>query len=197
MASEPKATWAARSWPDDFRGLCRVLLHQQCWCWGQDICRTEGNLLLAHGFERVRPPAGVQGSSRYQLRVSSRSAVTLWGFGLYYSRCARGGIYLNRYDCVPRYCHRSGFLDDVWTPDALAPTHAVDTHGATVAYLTSKAAAWIGSYERWVLESMGVTYRRNTLRNWHEPAVLPENVPDEWRRLALLARTPLIFHRRT
>jgi len=190
---ELKATWTATSWPNDFQALCRLLLHQQCWCWGQDVRRREGNLLLTHGFERVRPPVGAQGSSRYQLRTSSRSAITLWGFGFYYSRCGRGGIYLNRYDCALRYCHHSGFLDGVWTPAALpmmcqAPCVDIHYSYSNLAYLAGKAACWISSYEEWVLGRFGLAYRRNTLRDWHEPSVLPEIVPEEWRRLGWFVR---------
>ncbi len=189
--SELKPTWTAISWPNDSQALCRLLLHQQCWCWGQDVRQGEGNLLLAHGFERVRPPLGTQGSSRYQLRISSRSAITLWGFGLYYSRCGRGGIYLNRYDCVPRFCHHSGFLDGVWTPDAvptMRPAASVGIPDSNLTYLAGKAACWIASYEEWVLDRFGLAYRQNTLRNWHEPSVLPELVPEEWRRFGSLVR---------
>ena len=32
----------------------KLLLDQQCWCWGQDIRHPEGNLLLTHGFVRER-----------------------------------------------------------------------------------------------------------------------------------------------
>jgi len=191
--SEPKATWTATSWPNDFQALCRLLLHQQCWCWGQDVRQREGNLLLAHGFERVRPPLGTEGGSRYQLRISSRSTITLWGFGLYYSRCGRGGIYLNRYDGLLRYCHHAGFLDGVWSPAALPlmrPAPLGDIQDSNLTYLAGKAACWISSYEEWVLGRFGLAYRRDTLRDWHEPSVLPEIVPEEWRRCGGLVRIP-------
>lgn len=189
--SQLKATWTAHAWPDDFRGLCQLLLHQQCWCWGQDIRHPEGNLLLAHGFERVRPPAHVQGSTRYQLRLSARSTVTLWGFGLYYARCGRGGVYLNRYDCVPRFCHQAGFLENVWTRDALplsCSTGCAYGHEPETVYLVVKATEWISRYEQWVLGQFGLSYRKDVLREWHEPAVLPDSLPSEWLRLGLLAR---------
>jgi hypothetical protein len=190
--SQPTATWTADAWPEDFRRLCQLLLHQQCWHWGQDIRHPQGNLLLAYGFKRVRPPAGTQGSSRYQLRLSSRSAITLWGFGLYFARCGRGGVYLNRYDCTPRFCHQAGFLEHVWTRDALPLTCSMDcsaNHGPGTAYLVLKAAEWMSRYEIWVLRQLGVQYRREVLREWHEPAVLPEILPEEWLRLGHLART--------
>jgi hypothetical protein len=183
--------WNAQRWPREFRHWCQILLHQQCWCWGQDIRHPGKNLLQAHGFERVRPPAGHPGSTRYQLRLSARSAITLWGFGLYYARCGRGGMYLNRYECVPRFCHRAGFLDNVWTRDALVLSGSPQCTGpadADVNYLVAKAFEWVANYEEWVIGHMGITYRRNALRDWHEPALLPERVPGEWRRLAESAR---------
>ena len=29
-------------------------MEQQLWCWGRDVERPEGNLLMAYGFERHR-----------------------------------------------------------------------------------------------------------------------------------------------
>jgi hypothetical protein len=43
-------------------------MNARWWCWGQDIRRPEGNLLLASGFERHRPPPDVAGNRRYVLR---------------------------------------------------------------------------------------------------------------------------------
>lgn len=178
-------------WPDQFRPWCQVLLHQQCWCWGQDIRHPEGNLLLAYGFQRVRPPASIQGSTRYQVRISARSTVTLWGFGLYYARCGRGGVFLNRYECIPRFCHMAGFLENVWTKDALpfsCSAQCASFGDPDVNYLVAKAVEWVASYEDWVIGNFGVAYRRAVLKEWHEAALLPERVPEEWRRLADLTR---------
>lgn len=47
------------------------LLSQQCWLWGRDIKRTDGNLLMTFGFERLRPPEGISGSTQYILHISS------------------------------------------------------------------------------------------------------------------------------
>lgn len=186
-----KPTWTACAWPGDFGGLCRILLHQQCWCWGQDIRHPGGNLLLEHGFQRVRPPSHIAGSTRYQLRLSSREAITLWGFGLYYSRCGRGGVYLNRYDCIPRFCHQAGYLEDVWTSEGLPAAsvgEASASHERETTYLVVKALEWVSRYEQWVLAGYGIDYRRQVLRQWHEPAVRPELLPEEWLWLSRLAR---------
>lgn len=57
------------------------LMHQQCWCWGQDVRRPEGNLLLENGFERTRAPEDVSGSFRYWLERNG-TRLALWGFGV-------------------------------------------------------------------------------------------------------------------
>jgi hypothetical protein len=182
-AEKTSAPWTSDAWPEDYQPLYRILLHQQCWLWGQDIKRPEGNLLLEYGFERIRPPAGISGSTRYQVRLSARSTVSLWGFGLYYARCGRGGVYLNRYDATPRYGHSAGFLPQVWTPADL-PVSGKDPH---ISYLAGKAFQWIASYERWVLKRDGLAYRRACLRPWHEPSILPHSLPAEWDRLSQLS----------
>lgn len=61
------------------------LLHQQCWNWGRDIVRPEGNLLLEAGFVKQRPPEGIAGSTRYALRLADGGCWMLWGFGFFYA----------------------------------------------------------------------------------------------------------------
>jgi hypothetical protein len=56
-----------------------MLLNQQCWLWGQDVKRAEGNLLLLHGFDRQRPPV-----SQDTLLLAGNLKVGLWGFGMYF-----------------------------------------------------------------------------------------------------------------
>ena len=182
-AEKTSSPWTGPAWPADYQHLYRLLLHQQCWLWGQDIKRPEGNLLLEYGFRRIRPPASIQGSTRYQIRLSARATLSLWGFGLYYARCGRGGVYLNRYDATPRYGHAAGFLPHVWTPADL-PVTGHDPH---IPYLARKAFHWIATYERWILRHYGIAYRRACLRPWHEPALLPHSLPAEWDALSQLS----------
>jgi hypothetical protein len=61
----------------------RILLNQQCWLWGQDVRRAEGNLLLDFGFERLRAPEEITGSSQYTLALGKNDFLRLWGFGLF------------------------------------------------------------------------------------------------------------------
>ena len=72
-------------------------------------------------------------------------------------------------------------------PPLTRPAPGVDNHDK-VAHLTGKAVTWIGSYEQWVLDRFGMVYRRNTLRNWYEPSVLPERMRDQWLRFGRLFR---------
>ena len=68
------------------------LLHRQCWNWGRDIVRPEGNLLLDAGFRRRRPPEGETGSSCYTLALPNGGCLMLWGFGLLYGMPRKGGV---------------------------------------------------------------------------------------------------------
>jgi hypothetical protein len=53
--------------------------------------------------------------------------------------------------------------------------------------LTQSLLLWIASYEEDILRYPGLFYRRKALQDWHEPAILPERVPEEWRDLAQAA----------
>jgi hypothetical protein len=154
----------------------QLLLHQQCWQWGQDIRRPEGNLLLAYGLERMRPPAGIAGSSTYFVGVAG-GWIRLWGFGLVYAQNGRA-VYLHRYQFEPLLVDPSAAREPIWTPDLLRPIGGWDPQTG------AKALVWIANYERWVLREFGLSYRRSVLWNWHEPAVLPEQLPAAWETLA-------------
>lgn len=161
------------------------LLHQQCWCWGRDIRRSEGNLLLEYGFERVRPPATIAGSSRY-CRTCEQSKLYLWGFGVAFVQQDGAAIYINRYNFVPRWLNVEISLDHVWAAEqlaAFAPPDPVRLRRRT-RRLLKRAMLEFAGYEAWVLNGYGVWYRREALREWHLPAVLPERLPEEWTRLS-------------
>ena len=152
----------------------RTLLHQQCWLWGQDIRRPEGNLLLLYGFERLHPPAGCSGSSQYNLTCASGATLSLWGFSFFYG--SSDGIFVNRFDFVPRAAEPTKRWRHVDEPNTL-PRAPLDAH-------LPAALRWIAGYERWVLEGFGLSYRRRCLATWPSPALLSEALPNEWDNLA-------------
>ena len=148
------------------------LLHEQCSLWGADVRRAEGNLLLEYGFERYRPPKEINGCSQYILNLDGSRRVCLWGFGLFYG--GRRGIHLGRYDFAPRL---ATLKTNVWTP---AQLNAGPLLSGIV--LLEKAVRWIASYERWVDERCGSSYRSACVHlEWEELA-------EELRTLRTLTR---------
>jgi len=161
------------------RGM--ALLNQQCWLWGQDIKRAEGNLLLLHGFERLRAPAGQSGSSQYTLRVGVAGEngleeplqVRLWGFGVYFGR--ERGIFVNRFEFMPRAAE----LADLWQGREMTQLRR-----ARDLALLPPALRWIASYEAWARDDFGVAYRRACLRDWEAAVGDPGSITVAWRELA-------------
>ncbi|MCZ0935343.1 MAG: hypothetical protein OXJ54_09200 [Gemmatimonadetes bacterium] len=168
--------------------LCRSkgqeLLHRQCWNWGRDIVRPEGNLLLEAGFLRRRP-RGEAGSSCYTLALSDGDSLMLWGFGLLYGTPRRGGVYLNRYEFRPVWLPSETIRGPVWKPDMIPAGQAPPSLRIPVD-LTVSAIRRIADYEEWVLARCGLEYRRAVLRQWREPSehLPPQTLPEAWRSLA-------------
>ena len=156
----------------------KALLHQQCWLWGQDIKCVEGNLLLVHGFERLRPPNGLSGSSQYTLSLQGNQSVRLWGFGIYFG--AESGIFLNRFEFIPREAR----MADLW--QAREMTGLPRAKSLT---LLTQILRWIGDYEAWVLRTLGSEYRKSCLCGFQGGnATRADQIPGAWRELALLVK---------
>ena len=167
------------------------LMHQQCWCWGQDVRRPEGNLLLEYGFARTRPPEGVSGSSRYTLHQDG-AHLALWGFGAGYAVEGCGGIYVNRYCFVPRWLADHAALDPVWHADQLASLRRPLTRREIrrSRRLLRSLIRWIASYERWVESACGPGYRPRTLSSWRRTSIPPDRQALEWELLARHVEEP-------
>ncbi len=172
--SHTQPTHCPRPLPSSVRRRGTALLHQQCWLWGQDIKRTEGNLLLQYGFDRVRPPGGTVGSTQYTLALACTNLVRLWGFGFYFG--AAEGLYLNRYDFTPR----AALSSDLWQS---AQEMAGLPRAADLSLMAS-ALHWISNYEAWVAASMGPPYRQTTLVGWKLRASSPALLVRAWSELA-------------
>ncbi|MCY3630033.1 MAG: hypothetical protein OXI05_11595 [Bacteroidota bacterium] len=170
---------------DPRRRVGQELLHQQCWNWGRDIVRPEGNLLLEAGFLRRRPPEGEAGSSCYTLVLPDGDRFTLWGFGVLYGMPLTGGVYLNRYQFCPVWVPLEVIYRPVWTSDMI-PTGQVPPSLRITVDLTVAAIRHIADYEEWVLASYGLEYRCAVLRQWERPSgqLPPQALPEAWRTLA-------------
>ncbi|MCS6801805.1 MAG: hypothetical protein RMM58_01560 [Chloroflexota bacterium] len=171
---------SARSLTRPERRLLDALVDQQFWCWGQDIRRPEGNLLLAFGFERTRPPAGVLGSSCYRLAGAGREVV-LWGWGLLLVGPA-GGVFLPRHGFAPRPA-LAPLAAPCWSPEGLPPLGDAPVPGTGRWF--QAAADWIADYEAWVLATVGLAYRRACAAGSPRATfgLFPERLPALWRHV--------------
>jgi hypothetical protein len=169
------------------RRMASMLLDQQMWCWGRDIVRGEGNLLVQFGFRKERGPANVTGCTAYILAPCPGCQLVLWGFGLFFGLRSSGGMFLRRYEFNPLWTTTQELPTIVWCVDALPAFHAPQSaqERQCMQRLLTAAVNWIASYEQWVLDSVGIDYRRCCLRQWHKKAVPAEFVTDEWRRIAV------------
>jgi len=178
---------------NDSRRLLRHavgLLSQQCWCWGRDILRPEGNWLLEVGFERIKPPPKRDDcSSVYRLELDGGRSVTLRGFGVFFSDRNWGGVFLPRYEFTPRFTPQFTLDCLPWTVSDL-PTLRKPTadERSLCARLTLDLVDWIRSYEVNVIRCLGLEYRQATLSNWNDdkrPFFPAEQFAAGWRELSL------------
>jgi hypothetical protein len=174
--------------PEPIRRRGAELLHLQCWLWGCDIRRAEGNLLLAYGFSRQRPPSGAAGSSAYLMALESGVCVVLWGFGAFYGNPAEGGVYLRRYEFTPVRTAPLNAQRLPWLPDRIRPADIPPEpdvrqrmHRQFVALLE-----WIAQYEMWVRNTYGLAYRRRCAEEStkHTFRIAIEQLVEEWQHLA-------------
>lgn len=172
--------------PGETRRLGKSLLTQQCWCWGQDVRRPEGNLLLEFGFERRRPPHGESGATAYLLRLLPNCVVTLWGFGMWYGECDRGAIFVGRFDFEPKLSLCAEPPLPIWTPKQLSalPVPRTSIERRLTRELLTDALCWAADYERWAIEKTGLPYRKRCLEAWSQRFLPPENVVESWALVA-------------
>lgn len=167
------------------RRRLQPLFHQQCWCWGEDIRRPEGNLLLMRGLTRERGGR----ASRYHLEEQGLF-LTLWGFGATVGTEEDGGIYIDRLSL--RLKLGPVAPPDAWSAAALRGYHyprspAELTHAMR---LFARFAGWVADYEAWVPTVTHPCYRVEVLSRWDDAVVPAEAMAPTWRRAAGATVTP-------
>lgn len=174
--------------PDRLQVRGTKLLAQQCWGWGCDVRRPEGNLLLAYGFDRHRCPKSGADSSMYALTPAPGVQVALWTFGFGYCQVMDGGLFLDRFLFAPRLFDAAQLPPTIWQPAELPPQRRAEGADdlARLARLLPAALAWIIDYERWALATYGLDYRQNCLAQWSRQklALPPEQMVAAWESLA-------------
>ncbi|GAB4426544.1 MAG: hypothetical protein OHK0015_07530 [Chloroflexi bacterium OHK40] len=185
-AARPGVTLAWR-FPEALVGRGTRLLTQQCWYWGCDVRRPAGNLLIAHGFTRTRPPADVAGSTLYTYTPAPETQIVLWSFGVFIGRESCGGLFLERFRFEPYLLETSALPPSIWQQQGLPPLHRPrEADRARTAALLSDLIAWIVAYEEALPRSEGAAYREACLRQWsRQRLALPaDRLIPGWRALA-------------
>jgi hypothetical protein len=171
--------------PTTVRRRAIRLMNQQYWCWGQDIRRPEGNLLLAYGCQRVRPPAGVLGSTRYALSLRADCEITFWGFGLTFASAPAGTLFLPRSGFAPRLAPAGIQVAEIWSLDDVPSLpEPVAGDWPQLCHLLASLTRWIAEYEEWVLTRYGAGYRAAVVAQLPYTTEPVEEMPLNWRQLA-------------
>ena len=176
------------------------LLSQQVWCWGRDIERIEGNWLMEIGFERSEPTfRGDNCDSIYSLELSNGKRVILRGFGVFYGNDQKEGIYLPRYEFLPKYLRRLNIKNIPWEKNDLPELYFPNnSEVSNCVRLVTELVNWIRTYEENVSNILGLDYRKSTLYEWQKivGSIIPaKNMISEWRfvETEISEESPLIF----
>ena len=178
--------------PHSLQKQAEMLFEQQMWCWGCDVRREAGNLLLAYGF-RKRPALESRTSSAYTCLLHPDGALTLWGWGLWIAAQGCGSLLISRDGFRLRGCAEAIYEPQAWreadllpsvAPVRMAQEYAADT-------LLVQALTWIALYEDWLTTQVEPTYRTCALAAWPQRRRCKGGVPahEMAARWALLAHS--------
>lgn len=158
----------------DFRRRAAALFDQQMWCFGRDIVRPDGNVLLDLGMCRYRPRDPSRKSSLYTAAIEPAGSLYLWGFGAMYAESGLGGVFVRRYGFAPRLSARESAVG-VFDPEQLGPlTSPVSPHDdRRLRTLLPRLVGWFARYEHWVAENFGTKYRDDCLCQRGKPVAVP------------------------
>ena len=172
-----------------------VLLHQQLWFFGNDVKISNKNLLVNYGFDQIRPPKDISGSTNYVCKTGEATLV-LWGFGVFLSERNNQGVYIGRYNFYPRLIKNELLNFPICAPSNL-PELKYPESGEEWEYcfrLISEFFEWIASYELWVNWIMGSSYRKTCLKDWDQSIVSGDEMSWAWNKVADFFSKNLEFH---
>jgi len=171
-----------------------ALLDQQMWCWGCDVRRKSGNLLVAYGFEQRLSPEP-RWHSAYTVCLNPDCALTLWGWGLWLAAQDYGSLFLSRSGFRVRHTPEVVQYPQAWQvddlPSAKIPCDPVGQRNTR--HLLADALRWVGEYEHWLATRIGPEYREQVTAAWPQRRRYHGGIPaaylaDTWLTLSKAVR---------
>lgn len=166
------------------------LLDQQMWCWGCDVRRTQGNLLLAYGAAK-RPSPDARYHSAFTFKPDKDTVLNLWGWGIWLAHSHCGSLFVSRSRFRSRYSREVIPMPDAWQARDLPPMTGVrdDTEAEHATNLLATALNWIGGYEDWLRSQVEPEYRERVLTAWpqrkqHKGGIPAAEMPTYWFELS-------------
>jgi hypothetical protein len=183
--------------PADLNRSSAALMDQQMWCWGCDVRRTAGNLLLAYGADKRSSP-DPRYQSAYTFRTITHIALTLWGWGLWCACSDKGSLFVSRSHLRLRYSRTVTLTPDAWRERDLPATVNVqgETTTRTAYVLLADALQWIGHYEYWLRDQVEPDYRERVIARWpqcrqYKGVVPAAEMADRWFELSTIIQKEL------
>lgn len=188
MPDSATSASCASALPSAWIRRAQNLLHDQCWSWGRDVDRLDGNLLVQFGFERV--PNAEGRTFAYDLRSDDQcqgERVVLAGAGRCYTAAGSpAAALLGRYDVCPRLIRRAAIDLAGWAaigPSVFQSKGERSARSPLARELLAGALGWIASYEAWVRQVAGPEYRAECLASWSRASVSADRIVEEWESL--------------
>jgi len=176
--------------PIDIQRIAIPLLDQQMWCWGCDVRRSAGNLLLAYGAEK-RPSPDARYHSAYTFQVDGQAVMNLWGWGVWIAHLNWGSLFIGRSRFCVRYSPQVIPMPNAWRERDLPPMVGIqdETETGCASALLASALNWIGRYERWLCGQVDADYRAQTIDKWpqrrrYKGGIPAAEMPKRWLELA-------------
>jgi len=164
------------------------------WCWGCDVRRQEGNLLLAYGCERY-PSPDPRFHSAYTSTLCADCVLTLWGWGVWIAREGTGSIFLSRSRFRVSFTPDVHLYPQAWQPDNLpsAKSPRDPTAQTNTCCLLAEAMTWIGEYEQWLACNTEPRYREAAIAAWpqrrrYHGGTVSSAMTTTWKTLAEFIR---------
>lgn len=144
-----------------FKALCEV----QMWCFGCDIRRKSGNLLVGYGFTRSKNYIRSYGTSYYSRYFPCGFSLHLCGFAMIATDTratnTKAAILMRRFDSAPKLLPNPNKLSQHCTPQDLAHafTPSVQAEYQEALFLFRKLTQELGRYEHYIEQEAESGYR--------------------------------------